>query len=429
MLYFKSRWVNYALIERIIVVDCQVAGVSGDMMVGSLIDLGANVSKVLDAMRSVQGFVEGCSKLEVVVEDVVVGGFHAKRVIVKAEESKSMTGSELLESGRKCLVGLDLSFKAKKFVLACLGTLVEAEAKLHGEKVGEVHLHESGSVDTLVDIVGVAVALEDLGLFVNTRIIGLPISVGGGLFKFSHGVVSSPAPATVEILRSKKYPFVGGPVDFELATPTGVSVLVNLVDKVTQFYSLMKPLSVGYGAGTKSFVEMPNVMRVVLGEPFGYGLLSDEVFMLETSVDDVTGEVVGYTIDKLMKEGALDVNIVSIQMKKNRPGNLFRVMVSGADVERLSRLLMDETGTLGVRVFPCKRHIFGREVFQISLEVDGVKGSVNVKVAVDGDGKVVQVKPEYEDVKRLAELTNKPLKELFGLAKTKAEELVKERRF
>lgn len=428
MLYFKSRWIRLVLIERIIVIDCQIAGVSGDMMVGSLLDLGANVTRVLGAMRSVQRYVDGCSKLEVVVEDVVVGGFHAKKVIVKAEESENMTASELEESARKCLVNLDVSSKAKQFVLDSISTLVEAEAVVHGEDVGEVHLHESGSVDTLVDVIGAAVALEDLGLFVNSKIYALPVSVGGGLFKFSHGVVSSPAPATVEILRSKGFPMVGGPVDSELATPTGVSILVNLVDEVTKFYSSMKPMAVGYGAGFKSFVEMPNVLRVVLGEPFDYGLLMDEVYMLETSVDDVTGEVVGYTMDKLMQDGAKDVNIVPIQMKKGRPGHLFKVMVSGSDVEQLSRVLMDETGTLGVRVFPCKRHIFGREVFHVNLEIDGIKDSVSVKVAVDGKGKIVQLKPEYDDVKKLADKTNKPLKEIMGLAKMKAEDVVKERR-
>lgn len=417
------------MIERIVVVDCQVAGVSGDMLVGSLLDLGADVGRVLDAMHSVKNFVDSCSKLEVVVEDVVVGGFHGKSVDVKIVESGGLSGSELLESGKACVEGLDVSSVCRKFVLDCISTLVEAEAKLHGKSVGEVHLHESGSVDTLADIVGVAVALEDLGLFVNSKIYGLPVSVGGGLFKFSHGMVSSPAPATVEILRSRGYPFVGGPVDSELATPTGVSILVNMVDEVSKFYPSMKPVSVGYGAGSKSFVEMPNVLRVVLGESFGYGLSVDEVFMLETSVDDVTGEIVGYTVEKLMAEGALDVNIVSIQMKKNRPGHLFKVMVSSGDVERLSRLLMDETGTLGVRVLPCRRHIFGREVFQVTLDVDGLSSSVSVKVAVDGDGKVVQVKPEYEDAKKLAEKTGKPLKEIMALAKSKAENMVKERRF
>ena len=151
--------------------------------------------------------------------------------------------------------------------------------------------------------------MENLN-FLNMKVYSTPVAVGGGLFKFSHGTVSSPAPATVEILRSKGFPMIGGSVKSELATPTGVSLLVNLVHEGVRFYPLMKPTAIGYGAGTKDFAEMPNVLRIVLGESLDYQLLRDEIFVLETNLDDMTGEIIGHTIDRLLREEARDVSVI-----------------------------------------------------------------------------------------------------------------------
>jgi len=241
--------------KRIIVIDCQMAGVSGDMVVGALLDLGANAAMVVEAMKSVEGCVKGCKNLEVTIRDVTRRGLHAKKVDVKAEEAPEMMGAELIEATVNCIENLKLSVEAQRFALDSINTLVNAEAKVHGKSVKEVHLHEAGSVDTLAEIVGAAVALEDLNLF-NAKVYSTPVAVGGGLFKFSHGTVSSPAPATIEILRFKGFPMIGGPIDSELATPTGVSLLINLAHEAIRFYPLMKPTAIGYGAGTKDFAQI-----------------------------------------------------------------------------------------------------------------------------------------------------------------------------
>jgi hypothetical protein len=403
-----------------------MAGVSGDMIVGALLDLGANASKVVGAMKAVKGHMRGCKNIEVTIKGVTRRGFHAKKVDVKAEEVPEITGAELVEATMNCIENLKLSGEAKRFASDAVNTLVNAEARVHGKSIKEVHLHETGFADTPAEIVGAAAALEDLNLF-RTKVYSTPVAVGGGLFKFSHGTVSSPAPATIEILRSKGFPMIGGPVESELATPTGVSLLVNLAHEIVRFYPLMKPTAIGYGAGAKDFAEMPNVLRITLGEPFDYQLLRDEISVLETNLDDVTGEVIGHTVDRLLQEGARDVSVIPMFTKKNRPGQILKVIADKTGVERLSRILIEETGTLGVRIYPCERRILHRESIPIDILIDDVKELVNVKVARDGRGEIVKIKPEYDDIKRVADKTNKPLREITDLVRMKAREALLKR--
>jgi len=172
---------------------------------------------------------------------------------------------------------------------------------------------------------------------------------------------------------------------------------------------------------------MPNVLRVTLGEPLNYRLLRDETSVLETNLDDVTGEIIGHTVDRLLHEGAKDVSIIPMFTKKNRPGQILKIIADKTDVERLSRILIEETGTLGVRVYPCERHILNREPIPIDILIDDIKEPVNVKVAKDSKGEIVQIKPEYDDVKRVANKTGKPLKEIMDLVKMKARELLLKR--
>jgi len=412
--------------KRVAVIDCQMAGVSGDMIVGALLDLGANVIKVLEAMKSVKGYMKGCKDLEIIIKDVTRRGFHAKKVDVKAEEAPEITGAELIEATVNCIENLKLSEEAKRFVSGSINTLVNAEARVHDKSIKEVHLHETGFADTPAEIVGAAVALEDLNLF-NAKVYSTPVAVGGGLFKFSHGTVSSPAPATIEILRSKGFSMIGGPIDSELATPTGVSLLVNLAHEATRFYPLMKPTAIGYGAGTKDFAEMPNVLRITLGEHLDYQLLRDEIWVLETNLDDVTGEVIGHTMDRLLQEGARDVSVIPMFTKKNRPGQILKIIADKTDVERLSRILIEETGTLGVRVYPCERRVLSRETIPIDILVEDVKELVNVKVARDREGEIVQMKPEYDDVKRVADKTKRSFREITELVTMRAREVLLKR--
>ncbi len=407
--------------EKIAVIDCQTAGVAGDMLLGALINAGANANKVNSAIKTLESPTGNYRNVKIAINQVMRGEFKATQIDVTAEAATKIIGQQLIETVEKTLDLLRLSEKAKKFASNAIRTLVNAEAGLHGNNLANAHLHEVGLIDTPAEIIGIAVAIEDLGLF-KGKIYATPVAVGGGTIKFSHGIVPSPAPATLAILASKKFPMKGGPIEAELATPTGVAILVNLVDEVTRFYPALKPLKVGYGAGTKEFKEMPNCLRIVIGQPVDEGLLKDEIAVLETNLDDVTGEVMGYTFERLLLEGAKDVSIIPIFTKKNRPGQILCVIANQKDSEHLSRIIMEETGTLGVRVTNCERHILNRELHQVNIFIKETQESVNVKVVKDGNGKVINVKPEYEDLKRIAEKNHVPLREVAETANAKARE-------
>jgi hypothetical protein len=410
-------------VNQIAIIDCQVAGISGDMFLGALLDLKADPEKVIAAIESLRDFIE-CGNLKVEIKDVTRRGFRAKKVDVEADKMPEMKAAELVAVIEECAESLKLSDRAKRFASKAINTLLSSEAKLHEEDLNKIHLHEVGQIDTPAEIIGSAVALEDLGIF-NSKVYSTPLAVGGGLFKFSHGTVSSPAPATLEILRSRKFPLIGGPIESELATPTGASILVNLVDEVTLFYPAVKPMKVGYGAGTKDFKAVPNVLRIVIGEPVDYHLFKDEIVVLETNLDDVTGETLGHVMDKLLLEGARDVSIIPMFTKKNRPGQILKVITDRENIERLSRLLIEETGSLGVRMYPCERRILARELIPIEIEIDGSREQVRVKVARDRKNKIVQLKPEYDDVKRIADRTSKPLRKLMEMVESKARKVLK----
>jgi len=406
----------------IVMIDCQVAGVSGDMILGALLDLGADVNKVTSAIKSLENSEYGYKNVVVDIKHVMRKEFRATKVDVTAEGKTRKDGKQLIEIVEKTAENLKLSAKAKQYVSNVIHTLVEAEAKLHGRHLADAHLHEVGLVDTAAEIIGSAVAMEDLGFF-NAKIVASPVSVGGGLFQFSHGTVSSPSPAALAIFQSKKFPIKGGPVESELATPTGAAIIVNLADEVSRFYPEMAPVKVGYGAGGKEFSEIPNVLRITVGKPVENRLIKDQIAVLETNVDDVSGEIVGHTIDRLLEEGAKDVSIIPMHTKKNRPGQIIKVIADQKDTQHLSDVLINETGTLGVRVYLCERHIVARESCSVDLLIGGVKEPVKVKVSKNGNGEIIRIKPEYDDVKRLADKTNKPLRELSELAISKAKEI------
>jgi uncharacterized protein (TIGR00299 family) protein len=409
--------------SKIVMIDCQVAGVAGDMFLGALLDLGADASKITQAIKSLENPDFGYKDVIVDIQKVIRNGFAATKIDVTAQGKNRKDGNQLIKIVEETSKNLGLSSKAKQFTSNVIHTLVDAEAKLHGQNghLADAHLHEVGLVDSAAEIIGSAVAMEDLGLF-DAKIVVSPVSVGGGLFTFSHGTLSIPSPATLAILQSKNFPFKGGPVEAELATPTGVSIIVNLDCDVSSFYPEMVPFKVGYGAGNKQFPETPNLLRITLGKPLDDELSIDQIAVLETNIDDVSGEIIGHSVDRLLAEGAKDVSIIPIYAKKNRPGQIIKVIADQKDVNRLSRVLIDETGTLGVRVSFCQRHIIARETHTIDLQINGNKTPIQIKVSKNSKGEIIRIKPEYNDLKNLAEKTKRPLRELSEMALSAARE-------
>jgi len=219
---------------------------------------------------------------------------------------------------------------------------------------------------------------------------------------------------------------VGGPVEGELATPTGVSIVVNLVDRVLSFPPLMRPMRFGFGAGTMEFEGFSNALPIVLGESLYPKLVEGSVYLLETNVDDASGEVVGYALERLREEGALDACVIPMYGKKSRPGHIVRVMCGKGDVERFARILVSETGTLGVRVMASQRLTLPRRVVAVEVDVGGVMERVRVKVSKDLQGRVIYLKPEYEDVERISSKMRRPLREVFREVEAKALKALKQ---
>ncbi len=388
------------------VFDCQIAGISGDMLLSSLIDLGANRSKVIDAIMSCQNFLEGSRIINASFEEVKRSGFRATALKIKYDDkAHERKGVEVYDAIARCCDSLDLENKTKSFALASIKTLIEAESKVHGEEYGMVHLHEASSIDTLVDIVGSAVAMQDLGLF-SADIYSSRVAVGGGSLTFSHGTTTNPGSAILEIFKNRNFTLIGGPVDSELTTPTGASMLVNLAKGSLEFYPALQPVKVGYGAGSKNFENFPNVLKVVLGKEV-QKLEMDTVYLLETNVDDASGEVIGSLIDDLMEIGAKDVSVIPVISKKSRPAHIIRVICDYAQLNTVLNTLIQESGTLGVRVQQTSRYVVPRVVLSVPVSIKGEEFVVRVKVVKEQD-KIVYAKPEYDDVKNVAAKLNIP---------------------
>ena len=399
--------------QRILVLDAQIAGTSGDMMVGALLDLGADSSHVLEAMRIAAKFVPGCSGAVVSVEEKASTGFRGKRLKIQITERKgTRSGKQLLKALTRATDKIGLSRPAIQIAQRAMKNLLDAESNIHDEGQSQVHLHEAGSADTLMDIIGTCVALESLDLCRNVTFYAPPVAVGGGALEFSHGKLANPGPATVAILARAGLTMEGGPVIGELTTPTGAALMAAMNPIPVQFYPLLKPVRIGHGFGSRDLGTVPNLFRLVLGIG-AEAPLSDKIHIIESNLDDASGEIMGHSLDRLMQEGALDVHFIPIFTKKNRPGYIVRVIATGDKVDDLARLMMEETGTIGVRVLRSERHVAVRAIRIMNMQLGNNRHRVRVKIATDGKGRIIQAKPEYDDVRRISESMGRPMREVM----------------
>lgn len=368
------------------------AGASGDMTIGCLLDLGADPVVVRDAIESL-----GC-KLEISKEQ-------KSHILATRASVTSDKRYHSLDEALALLKNASLEPPARDRALRIIDTLATAESTVHGMPKDEARFHEIGALDALADIAGSCAAIHSLNV---EKVISLPISVGGGFVQSAHGLLPVPGPAALEILRSYRIPWKGGPVDLELLTPTGAAIFANIVDQFLDSYPSIRAESVGYGAGSRDG-QLPNALRGVIGRLEGH-LTSDSIVQLETNVDDVTGEVLGNLVDLLMEAGALDASVVPAIMKKGRPGNVISAIVRQDDTGKISRLIVRETGSLGVRVFPSvHRYIAKRESRTVTVEINGSLYQASVKVSRLGDA-ILNIKPEFEDCKSIAAKTGLPLR-------------------
>jgi len=383
----------------VFVIDAQVAGISGDMLLCSLVNIGANKSKIIDGIRSAESLCKDVKVKKIDFVEVKKNSLQATELLLEIDDDvRERKGMEVKEIIRKSVETLKISESAKTFAIKSIETLIRAESKIHGEPEDSVHFHEAASFDTIVDLLGTAIALDDLGCF-DDDIVVTPVAIGGGTVTFSHGTSSNPAYAILEIFRESGIITVGGNVKEELTTPTGASMLVNLVKECSEFYPPMKIQSIGYGAGQKDFEGFSNVLKIVRGIA-STKLQLDTVKILETNVDDVSGEVLGNMIEKIMTHGAKDVTISSAITKKGRPTNLVSVICDSDTMNSIMDLLVTETGTLGVRVRTSQRYIVPRAVKTIPVEIQGQSFDVRYKTRELNNGSHFKI--ESDDIKEIS---------------------------
>ncbi len=307
-----------------------------------------------------------------------------------------------LKEIRQIINAAAISQSAKDRAIRIFEALGAAEAEVHNTDIEKIHFHEVGAIDAIVDIVCASVGAEALGV---DEWICSPLNVGGGTVVCAHGTFPIPAPATLELL--KNAPVYSGEIQKELVTPTGAAIVSVLASRFSNFPA-MKAEKVAYGAGTRNFKNVPNVLRLTVGEtaerqesPFPI----EEITVLEANVDDMTPQVFGYAMERALQEGALDVWGTPVQMKKNRPGMLLTVLCRSEDSERLTKLILAETTTLGVRMRRESRAALARRHVSISTKW----GDVRMKLA-HLNGSISNYAPEYEDCRRIAKEQNVPLK-------------------
>ena len=380
--------------------DC-FAGVAGDMVLGALLDAGGSAEALRAGLAGVP-----VDPFELEVTGVERGGIGATHVRVRARRSPVIRTWAYL---RGALGEADLPAPVRERSLAVFGRLAEAEAQIHRKPVDQIHFHEVGAVDAVVDIVGSALLLHELGI---TEVWASAVATGTGLARSEHGVLPVPAPAVLELLRG--VPIYSGGVAAELTTPTGAAILAATADRFTELPP-MRVAAVGYGAGSRQHDELPNLLRVVLGERTESGAAGDSGLVLEANLDDMNPELAPWVLDRLFEAGAADVWFTPIHMKRGRPGVTLSVLCAPGTDAAVRELLWRETSTIGVRGLPVRKWMLERRV--IAVGVPG--GKVRVKLGLD-DGRVVNLAPEYADCARLAGETGRPLKDVMARAQAAA---------
>lgn len=377
------------------------------MLLAAFIDAGANQEMVQRVLEDIPSHYPKCKSLHLEVAEVKMCGFRACGVNFKiVEDAHETEARELVSAAEAIAAASEMSSKASSFAVSSVRTLIETESKLHGVALNNTHLHEAGSADTLADIFGVAAACDSLNVF-DGIVMSTPVAIGRGTITFSHGTLAVPAPAVLEIARQYHIPITGSSEPVELATPTGMAMLANMTQEFIEAYPAMIPHKVGYGAGKFQLTSSPNFIRIALGSRSD-NMKSDVVQLLETNLDDVSGEVLAHAVQTLVDSGARDVWITPAQFKKNRPGHVLHVLCDVNETEGMVRRIMEETGTLGVRHKQWHRFVLERETKTLGVEIEGERFEVRVKIARDGAGSVTRLKPEFEDIRRIARETGLP---------------------
>jgi len=385
--------------------DC-FSGISGDMVLGALVDLGWPVEELKRELDKLDLF-----GYRIEAKKVAKRGILSTQIKICAKEEKK---ERTLEDILSILDKSKLEEMVKEPSRAIFTKLASVEAKIHGKDVQEIHFHELGGLDTIIDVVGAVAGVNYLGV---EKVYSSSLPVGKGFVKCSHGILPVPAPATLELL--KEIPVYGSDIEAELVTPTGAAVISNLAENFGEMPP-MKIEHIGYGAGQRD-LTIPNLLRVSIGV-IRKAYEEDVVSLIQTNIDDMNPELYEHIVDRLFYEGALDVFLTPIQMKRTRPATMLSIIAGQEKMEKMLEIIFDETTTLGIRISKIKRRKLNRENRKVSTKY----GKIEVKIGKH-DGVVKNISPSYEECRKLATHLKIPLKKVYQEAKQAAFDLLEKR--
>jgi hypothetical protein len=378
--------------------DC-FSGISGDMVLGALVDLGWSVEELKRELEKLDLF-----DYQIEAKKVAKQGILSTQIEVHVKEGKK---ERKLEDILSILDKSKLEEKIKEPSRAIFNKLATVEAKIHGKDIQKIHFHELGSLDTIIDVVGAVAGVNYLDL---EKVYSSSLPLGKGFVKCAHGILPVPAPATLELL--KEVPVYGSNVEAELITPTGAAIISSLAKDFGEMPP-MKIDHIGYGAGQRD-LPIPNLLRVSMGV-LKKAYQEDVVSLIQTNIDDMNPEFYEHIVDRLFHEGALDVFLTPIQMKRTRPATMLSIITDEEKMEKMLEIIFDETTTLGVRISKIKRRKLNRETREVSTKY----GKIEVKIG-KLDGVVKNISPSYEECRKIATHLKIPLKNIYQEAKQAA---------
>ncbi len=381
--------------------DC-FAGASGDMILGALVGAGVDPNELVGQLSLLN-----ISGVSVEFKTVTRAGLSATYAVVDTAHDHS---HRHLADILKIIGNSSLAVGVKERATEIFTRLAEAESRVHNVKVEEVHFHEVGALDAIVDVVGAAICFELLGI---ERFLSAPLHVGSGMVEMEHGRFPVPPPAVAELL--KGVPFYSSDIKGELLTPTGAAIITT----VSEEYGPLRTIehsTVGYGAGTREYESFPNVLRVFVGDTESQDQNIDRLVMIETNIDDLSPQVLGHVMERAFELGALDCFFTAVQMKKNRPGTLLSILCARNSKDELMRFVFQETTTLGVRTYEVERRALDRSVVRVETQY----GPIDVKVA-RLNGHVVNEMPEFEQCRTISRQSGVPLKRVEEAARAALE--------
>jgi len=418
---------------KVLYLDLNNSGISGDMFLASLLGLVSEPNRILNELKEIKNYLPGVTKLDINLIKTSKSGIQINQLQINIKESKNHRSAEVLKNSLNDYLKREgISDSVKSYANKVLGALVQAESEIHEKLMDNIHLHELSSVDTLVDIVGVALTIDEIGGFKEEfRIACSKIPLGGGTINTAHGLIAVPAPATLKIIEKSNLMTYGGPIESELVTPTGIALLVNLTPVVMEYQPNMKIIKSIYSTGQKKFQNFLNIMRIFLGETSELSGLDsshplqkylEQITLIETDVDDVSGEILGNFINNLAKEEILDIQISPSITKKNRPSHIIKILCYPKYTFDIIEKIIHELGTLGVRFNTITRICVERKIETHNIEINGKLYEIRFKISYIESQKgkeIVNIKPEYEDLKYISEKLELSVKKIQLIVQSK----------